>query len=175
MPKKPFMKKYFIILILFFFINSFGQNECTAIIDWQYIGDIEIFEKPNGKIITTVKNDSINEDFLHLTINNQTEEYFYVTISLAINYNEIIGWIKKAEYIGAYKKHEVINMKLILYSENKISNENKIEIENWNPTLLTFEKYSENMVLVSLNQNGKKITGWIEKNELCANSYTTCN
>jgi hypothetical protein len=66
-------------------------------------------------------------------------------------------------------------MKLILYSENKISNENKIEIENWNPTLLTFEKYSENMVLVSLKQNGNKITGWIEKNELCANAYTTCN
>jgi hypothetical protein len=161
--------------MFFSFLNVYSQDKYPAIIDWKYLGIVNIYDNPDGKIIYELKNDSINEDYLHLDILAQNDAYFYVSISLTINKNVKIGWIKKADYIGAYIKHEKFPMDLIIYKDKKISDNNKIVIKGWTPTLVTIEKYAEKWMFISIKHDGKTIKGWIEINELCANSYSTCS
>ncbi len=168
--------RLFITILTFFFSSSvYSQSKCTAIIDWKYLKMVDIYDKPVGKIISQMQNDSINEEYLHLSIIEQTESYFHVSIDSTVERDASTGWIRKADYIGAYKKHETFPMDLILYKDKKISKKNKILIANWMPTLLTIEKCFDDWAFVSFKQNGKLFKGWIEVNELCANAYTYCN
>lgn len=169
------MKKLLAVFTLFFFSTTYCQDKCRAIIDWKFLDVVDIYDKPDGKLIHQMKNDSANEDYLHLIILKQTESYFFVSIVTEIKKEERKGWIKKASYIGAYKKHEKFPMDLTLYKDEKESDKDKIVITNWRPTLLTIEKCGDKWSLVSLKQNGHTFKGWIQADELCVNSYTYCN
>lgn len=103
------------------------------------------------------------------------DSYFFVSITMTIKKDSITAWIKKASYIGAYKRHEEFPMDLILYKNKNVSDEDKIIIINWTPILLTIEKYSNEWAYISLTQNDILYKGWIQSDELCANSYTYCN
>jgi hypothetical protein len=171
------MKKPILLTLLFSLsgLNTYCQNKCSAIIDWKYVEPIIIYDKPDGIVIHSMKNDTANEDFLKLEILEQTESFFHVAITNTIKKDSAIGWIKKGQYIGAYKKHEKFPMELTLYKDKIISDLNRIVITNWTPTLLTIENSSVNWVFVLLKQNEHIIKGWIQQDELCANSYTYCN
>ena len=122
-----------------------------------------------------MKNDSINEDFLHLDIFDCTDTHFNVSIRMTIKKDSATGWIKKADYIGAFKKHEKFPMDLILYTDRKVLDSNKLTIKNWMPGLLTIENFEGKWIFISLKQNGQLYKGWIKENELCANAYSTCS
>ena len=168
------MKKLLSLIIIILSLDTvYCQDKCPAVIEWHYIKPINIYDKPDGKIIHQMKNDTTNEDLLHLDILKQNNTHFYVSINLVKD--SATGWIKKADYIGAYKRHEEFPMDLTLYKDKKISDANKITIKNWTPTMLTIEMYADKWVFVSLKQKGMAYSGWIQANELCANSYTYCN
>ena len=169
------MKALLTIIILVSFSTVYSQTNCLAIIDLKYPGPVDIYDNPEGEIIYRMKNDSINEDFLQLSILDQTDNYFYVSISTTIKKDQVTGWIRKAAYIGAYKRHEKFPMDLILYKDKKVSDAEKMVISNWTPMLLTIDSCDGGWVLVLLKQNGEIFRGWIEENELCANFYTYCN
>ena len=140
-----------------------------------YNGVVKVFRKPNGLVITQMQNDSANEDFLSINILEETRKFFHVSISFAIKGNAQIGWIKKANYIGAYYRQEKFPMDLVLYKTPDAIEKNEVVIINWTPTLLSFCECRGNWILVSLTSNGKTYRGWIEEKNLCANAYTTCN
>ena len=169
------MKKILIILTIFTFTTAHSQVKCRAIIDWKYLGTIDIYTRPNDKIIFQVKNDSLNEDFLLLDILDQTETYFFVSISLNSEQNKKVGWIKKADYIGVYVKHEEFPMDLTIYKDKKESDIDKTVIKKWTSKLLTIELCSDNWTYVLVKHNGQIYKGWIKTDKLCANSYTYCN
>lgn len=169
------MKTLFTLFGLLSFSTIYCQDKCSAIIDWKYLKTINIYDKPDGKVTQLMKNDSINEDFLHLDILNQTETYFFVSISRSIKSDSATGWIKKGEYIGAYKKHEKFPMDLVLYKDKNLSEIDRIVIANWQPEILTIETCSGEWTFISLKQNGKTFKGWILTDELCANTYSYCN
>lgn len=156
-------------------LTGYSQQTCPAIIDWKYLKTVSIYNEPDGKVFKQMKNDSTNEDYLHLIILKQTDTHFYISIHKTITKDSTTGWIKKADYVGAYKRREEFPMDLILYANNKVSEADKIIITNWTPTLLTIAKYADKWVYVTLKQNGKIFMGWIQADELCANSYTYCN
>ena len=157
------------------FISLYCQEKCSAIIDWKYLETIDIYDHPNGTIIHQMKNDSINEDFLHLDIFDFTDTHFNVSIRMTIKKDSATGWIKKADYIGAFKRHEKFPMDLTLYTDKKVLESNKFIVKNWTPGLLTIENYEGDWIFISLTQNGKIYKGWIQENELCANAYSTCS
>ena len=164
-----------ICLILIRITDGYGQSSYSAIIDWKFVDTVFIYDKPGGQVIDKMKNDSINEDFLHLILLDQTEDYFYVNIELIIQSHKSKGWIKKTDYIGAYKKHEQFIMDLVIYRLKKEDEENMIKIKDWNPGFITVEGFSEDWNFVSISHNDEKIRGWIQSSELCANAYTYCN
>jgi hypothetical protein len=139
---------------------------------WKYLGPVHIYDKPDGRIIAQIENDSMNEDFLHLEIVDQTDSYFLADIASLTKKQK--GWIRKAEYIGAFIRHEEYPMDLELTTDKQVPTD-KIVISNWTPGLLTIEKYADKWAFVSTKQNGQTYKGWIEIAKLCANAYTTCN
>lgn len=167
------MKVPFTLLFILCLSAVHGQDMCPAVIDWKYNGAVDIYDAPGGSIIAQMKNDSINEDYLHLQIVGQTETYFMVSISSMHEARE--GWIRKADYIGTYVRNENQPMNLELFRSRKASESEKIMVSNWSPALLTIEKCADKWAFVSTKHKGKSYKGWVEIDKLCANSYTTCN
>lgn len=169
------MKVILFVVYIFISTHSIGQDTCHAVIDWHYLGEISVYETPRGKKICSMENDSVNEDFLHLTILDQKDSFFYVHISKTVKKESKVGWIKKADFIGTYKRNCNLGMDLILFSQRNDKEKNKVVIKNWRPKLLTIEKYVDKWVYVKVKHQNVIIKGWIEMKELCANSYSYCN
>ena len=102
------MKKY---LILGFFLltcpNLFAQTDCncSGLINWEYEGQVYIFNSPNGKVIDSISNDSANEDFLTVSIHDQIDGFFKATVGRTYSDISKSGWIKKADYLGIYARN----------------------------------------------------------------------
>jgi hypothetical protein len=168
-------KTFIYILTVFSILTTYGQQNCTAIIDVQYFKSIDIYDKPFGKTIHQMSNDSANEDFINIKILSEKSSFFYVFINKNEKKDSSTGWIKKADYVGAFKRNETNPMELILYKKKNASDRDKISIKSWTPSFLTIEKCVGNWTFVSLRRSGEIIKGWIQSNELCANAYTYCN
>lgn len=169
------MKAVLIVFAILVYTTGYCQNKCSAIVDVKYSGIVAIYDTVNGKIIDTARNDLATEDFLHMEILDETDTYFRVSISLNSKKENKPGWIKKADYIGAYIRHEKFPMHVILYRDKVVTELNKITINDWQPELLTIKKCSGPWTFVSLNKSGEQYEGWIETVNLCANAYTYCN
>jgi hypothetical protein len=169
------MKLLLTLFSFFLVFNGFTQSKYPAIINWKYNGIVNIYNKPNGIIKNQLQNDSTNENYLHLTIIDQTKNYFLVSIGFAMGNSFTEGWIKKEIYIGAYSKRESYPMDLVLLKSKKNIDKNKIIVKNWNPSLLTVERFNGKWAYVYVIHDNCKICGWIEVERLCANSYSTCS
>jgi hypothetical protein len=163
------------LLILLSFFTYSQNEELEAVIFWRYINKVEIFDKPNGVIIKTIQNDTINENLIDLTISKIEKGFFKVKIGLAMNDETFNGWIKSADYIGAHHRNEDYPMNLVLYSRPKKTEKNIILLTDWNPDFITILNYEKDWVYVSVNYKGERKKGWIQRNQICANSYSTCS
>ncbi len=162
------------LILLAIATRSWGQDKCSAIVDWRYLEPIGIYATPGGEVIAQLRNDSVAEDFIEMEILDESRDHLHVSITMSIARDVKTGWIKKAEYIGAYLRHEQTpRMNLSLFETP--SAKKPIVVKDWMPALLTIEECKGKWVRVSTTQNGQRIVGWIAKSELCANAYTTCN
>ena len=173
------MKKFAAILLLIHFsvIQSFGQNTCNCkgLIDWKFRGKVLVFDKPDGKIISSISNDSINEDYITLTISDVQNDFYKVTLSLSVSETSKSGWISKNNYIGTYARNYSDDISLKLYSQPDKKSEIESVVNMWIPELYTIVDCKGDWVKVKLIYKGKLYTGWLEKEMQCANPYTTCN
>jgi hypothetical protein len=130
---------------------------------------------PNGTLIETPQNNHENEDYLSLKIFSETNDFFYVEMLSDRSNNTYTGWIKKSNYIGAFSKNEQEIQNITLYTEPSQENSNRIALDNWKSEFITIEKVEGIWRFISLNHNGKRVSGWIEARLLCANNYSTCS
>lgn len=153
---------------------SWAQEKCEAFIDWQYVQPVDVYSAPGGKIIGQIRNDTVAEDLIGLEILDSRKSFVRVKATMLVSGKTQTGWIKKADYIGAYYREErTPTMDLTLFTDP--STKNPIVIQSWTPGVLAIEKCKGEWVLVSTACDGKKIVGWIRSIDLCANPYTTCN
>lgn len=108
-------------------------------------------------------------------INVIKKDFFRVQIGLEKNEEKFYGWIESDSYVGAYHRIERFPMDLVIFSQPKKNEENKILLKNWNPGFITILDFKKDWVLIVVNYNGERKKGWIQKNKLCANSYSTCS
>lgn len=165
------------LLFVFLFASSlccYGQKGCEAIIDWQYVDTVNVYDKPKGVTIAKMNNDTAKEDFLFLTISDETKTYFKVSIRYA-EANEVHdGWVKKASYIGAYSRQYERNDLTLHEKPNTSSPE--VTVKDWDhEPLLTFLTCQGEWILVKVKYRGRTYHGWIASYDLCPNPYTTCN
>ncbi|CAL2088275.1 hypothetical protein [Tenacibaculum sp. 190524A05c] len=170
--------KYTIIFqfLLIFSLSGCKQIQpCDAVVYWKHEGLIKIYNKPNGKELTSLQNDLQNENFLNLKIKEVTNDFFLVEISLTINGTKQVGWIKKNSYIGAFMKGEKEYMDLTLYNSPKDELSEIKKIKNWKAGFVTIEDFQSKWTKVAISYKGKRVSGWIQSNKLCPNNYSTCN
>jgi hypothetical protein len=155
--------------------NGVVVKSYKAVINWKYLNEIVVFDEPKGQSIKTVKNDSLNEDYLSVIINEESEFFFRVKIYLEINGDTTSGWIEKKDYVGAIMKKEKFPMNVTLYSKPKECGNNLIDLKDWNPSFVTIDKCDGDWVLITIPYKGERKSGWIKYDRLCANNYSTCS
>jgi hypothetical protein len=59
-----------------------AKCNCGAIVDVNFKGKIVVYDKPNGRAIKTFRQKFKKEDYLVLTINRDSSEYFHVVFPM---------------------------------------------------------------------------------------------
>jgi SH3-like domain-containing protein len=145
---------------------------CDVLIDTEYKGDIELYDKPNGTVIKIMKHNFKDEDLLIATLEQDSSDYFLAHVRYAISGNDSRGWLKKSEHIGVYGRN--YDTSLILYASPGETSKVNATI-SWDPQLYKVERCSGKWLLVSLRFGNKKKKGWLSPEMQCANPYSTCN
>jgi hypothetical protein len=89
--------------LMTFLISIFGSAQslknkkckCSILVDINFKGIINLFDRPNGKTYKKLKHDFQNEDYLLLNINGKNDSMFYVIANYSINGIIGKGWIKR--------------------------------------------------------------------------------
>ena len=170
-----------IILIIYFLIatNIGAQTlkteklDCVVLLDINYKGEVNLYDS-KGKIMTKLKHNLAEEDYITFKIIGKNDSMFYVEASYSIKGFIEKGWIKKNNSkIGIFSR--AYNSELNLYEKPKETSKIKSSIKEYTPQLLHIKDCQDNWLLISDTISAKKITGWISPNMQCANAYSTCN
>jgi hypothetical protein len=170
-------KIIYILIYIFLGINIFGQSRCNcqAMVDWQYQGQVYIYDKVDGIIIDSISNDSLNEDFVVMSISDFQKGFFHVRLQHTIKEISKCGWIKANKYIGTYARNYEDDIILNLYVDPEKNSKVETNVSRWIPELYEITDCKGNWLKVRLNYVDKSYSGWLEKEMQCANPYTTCN
>jgi hypothetical protein len=171
---RNFLLTFSLIIIV---ISAIGQNKCNceALIDYEFIGQVYLFDKPNGQVIDSIANNLANEDFLFITITDSDKDYFKVILQLSMSEVQKTGWIKKKNYIGIYARNYSDDTILKLYSQPDKNSKTESTVKKWIPELYLILDCKGDWLKVKLTYKHTTYSGWLEKEMQCANSYTTCN
>lgn len=173
------MKKYLIFIFFFSLVAKLnGQTKCNckALIDNLFMGEVSLFDKPNGKLIKKLSHNAYKEDYLVVTIIDESSDYFKVKIKYSLeSKKEFKGWMKKVDHIGIYTRNYEPNEKLNLYSEPNSKSKIKSEVIGWSNKPYAIQKCDGKWVYIKFEQEGIVKEGWLEPEKQCANPYTTCN
>ena len=166
----------FLLFIFYFISQNFGQNKCNceAFIDWQYTAKIPIFDKPNGIVLDSISNDSINEDFIMMIIIESQNDYFKAIFQFEISDYYLEGWVRKSDYIGVYGRNYSGDV-FYLYSEPNNNSKIASVVDTWIPETYTIVECNDDWAEVRMIYKNKVYNGWMEKKMRCPNPYTTCN
>ena len=166
---------FFLIMSLLLVGQSNIKNDCCALIDPNYKGDVVIYDNPNGNIVKILRH-SISEEgeyYLALSIFNDSLGFFYVAIGLlSSDKKEIKGWIKKINYIGTYTRN--YSSTLNLYDSPSLKSKKRSTIPGGEDCFAIIDSCYKKWVLVRIKNKGKIKKGWIEPDMQCCNPYTNC-
>jgi hypothetical protein len=152
-------------------VNPWDTTSVSIFLDCEYWGEIHIYGQPNGRIIETVKNDSISEDNVMFRLLKKTNDMFYVTAYWALS-NEIIGrgWIPINNHLGIFSS---TYDSLTIY---KKPNKSRILMKDeYNANMYEVVDFQGRWLKIRIRKKGKVYEGWIPPEEQCNNVYSTCS
>ena len=127
-----------------------NTNYVSVFLDIDFSGKIQIFDKPEGRVM------------------------FYITAYSSLD-NTLItkGWIYKNNHIGIYSS--TYNRNFILYKIPYNEKEIIAIDKKYNPNIYEVIDFEGKWLKIKAKINGKKYVGWIPPEEQCCNVYSTCN
>ena len=146
----------------------------SVFLDIDFSGEIQVFDKPKGKVIKMLRNNMNEEEFIMFDLLEKKDNMFYVLAYSSLN-NTLItkGWIYKNNHLGIYSS--TYNRDFILYKRPH----NKREIiaidEVYNPNMYVVIDFDGKWLKIKTKVKGDKYAGWISPDEQCSNVYSTCN
>ncbi len=153
-------------------IESQTCNAC-AFLDINFFGEKLLYNTPNGKVISKLHNDTINNSFVMFTILNTNDSMFYVEAYQEDGSSNIKGWINK-ENVCVYSN--LYNIPVLLYSKPDTTSEINNKIDGKGSTIYYYViDCKENWLKVKCFFNGKKYKGWLPPNRQCCLVFTTCS
>jgi len=151
-------------------------NFVSVFLNIDYKGSIDVFDKPNGKIIKSLKNDFEGEDFVMFDLLHKNDSMFFV-ISYYSTSDSIIakGWIHKSKYISIYTRaNDAVNRPLILYKYPNNTSQIVAKDMEYNIDMYEVIDFEGRWLKIKAKINGKIYEGWIPPEMQCSNVYTTC-
>lgn len=174
--------KHSLIIVALFLVclDNYSQKSYffagCMFLDIEYKGTVHIYDRPGGKIITTLKNDIDNENFVKFNIFQDNDSMFQVSAFYSLNEDSIIttGWIKKFDKLCTFSREykDLILYKYPYSEKYKIIIPEKIaySVDMW----IVTDSQGE-WVKVKATVDGKKYEGWLSPEMQCCNVYTTCS
>lgn len=158
-------------------MSGFAQSkcDCEALIDFNFNGQVYIYDRPSGVIVDSISNDYTVEDFLVMKITGTKCDFFHAEINRKIADMSKTGWIKKNEYIGTYARNYTDGETMTLYSKPTKNSPGKSLVTNWIPDLYVVDDCKKNWLHVKMKHEDKKYIGWLEPDMQCPDPYSSCN
>lgn len=169
-----------ILVIVFFLVATVLTAHAVdgyldVVINPEYKGAVTLYDKPNGKIVASVKHDFEDEDFLFFTVSDQTSDFFYGTLEYAISGKKVKGWAKKGKHIGLYVRNYEARKPLELYSGTSAGSKVSATVPVWDNQFYQVTAFDKKWAYVNVTYKGQVKQGWLSPDMQCANAYTTCN
>ena len=155
--------------------NNSLNNSCIFL-DIDYTGAVNIYDKPGGKTIQSLKHDMEDENFLMFTILQKNDSMFLVNAYYSIpqfDSTSVTGWIKKNNKLEIYSR--AYNEPLILYTYPDKNKGVKTILKEYYPDMWIVTDCHKNWLKVKAMIEGKLYEGWISPEMQCCNVYTTCS
>lgn len=151
-----------------------NTNYVSVFLDIDFSGKVQIFDKPKGTVIKTLKNNINEEDFIMFDLLEKNDSMFYITAYSSLDNTFITkGWIYKNNHIGIYSS--TYNRNFILYKMPYNEKEIIAIDKEYNPNMYEVIDFESRWLKIKAKINGKKYKGWIPPEEQCSNVYSTCN
>jgi hypothetical protein len=155
-------------------VEDIDTNFVLAFLNIDFKGNINVYEKPNGKILQKIKNYMFNEDdIIIFKVIEQNDTMFYVTAYYNYEKDSINGWIKKNDNIGIYSKAYDQPLKLYVQPDEKSKVLNVMH--DYCPDMFIVTEIKNKWVRVKIKYNNKIYQGWMPPDMQCANPYSTCS
>lgn len=149
------------------------QCNCALLVNPEYFGKVVLYKHPGGAVVKSVKNDSLKEDYLSVSVNSDSSGYFLATLKYEMSGKSYTGWIKKEKYLGTYSRNYNPKAKLPLYTD--ADKKSKVTYVKSEVIFCPVTRCNNKWVYTTLRVNGKEVSGWLAPDMQCANAYTTCN
>ena len=152
------------------------ENVATVLLDVDFMGEIYVYDKPDGKIIKTLKNNIEETNFVMLDLLQKNDSMFYVIAYNSLEEDTITrGWIMKSHHLGIYSRMYTPEIDpLILYENPNDSLQIVVKDTVYNPEVYEVIDFEGKWLKVKTKINGKNYEGWLSPEMQCANPYTNC-
>ncbi|WP_266204389.1 hypothetical protein [Pontibacter kalidii] len=171
--------KQFLIIVLFLIstvsIAHAVEGNLEVIINPAYKGSITIYDKPNGRIVASVKHDFEEEDYLTFSVSNQTADFFYGTLEYSISGKKFKGWVKKGKHIGTYARNYEPRKPIKLMSGASVNSKVSTTVPEQPNLFYQVTAFDKKWAYVNVLYKGQVKQGWLSPEMQCSNPYTTCN
>ena len=153
------------------------ENVATVFLDIDFTGEIYVYDKPDGKIIKTLKNNIEETNFVMLDLLQKNDSMFYVIAYNSLEEDTITrGWIMKSHYLGIYSRMYTPEIDpLILYETPNDSLQIVVKDTVYNPEVYEVIDFEGKWLKVKTKINGKNYEGWLSPEMQCSNVYSTCS
>ena len=153
------------------------ENVATVFLDIDFTGEIYVYDKPDGKIIKTLKNNIEETNFVMLDLLQKNDSMFYVIAYNSLEEDTITrGWIMKSHHLGIYSRMYTPEIDpLILYETPNDTLQIVVKDTVYNPEVYEVIDFEGKWLKVKTKINGKNYEGWLSPEMQCSNVYSTCS
>jgi hypothetical protein len=135
---------------------------------------IDLFDRPGGKVMKTLRQNVSGEDFLLFELQDQNDSMFYVKASYAIRGLIDSGWIRKDRHIGI-RARNYQGQPLPMFKGPDESSGVRIYYPGYTSRLYQVTDFSGNWLKVKITFRKKTYSGWLAPEMQCSNVYTSCD
>lgn len=146
----------------------------SVFLDIDFSDEIQIFDKPKGKVIKMLKNNINEQDFIMFGLLEKNDSMFCVVAYSSLDKTFITkGWIYKNNHLGIYSS--TYSRNFILYKTPHNKREIMAIDKEYNPNMYEVIDFEGKWLKIKTKIKGEKYEGWIPPDEQCSNVYSTCN
>lgn len=153
------------------------KNVATIFLDIDFTEAINLYDKPDGKVIATLKNNIEEENFVLFSLLQKNDSMFYVVAYHSLEENTIAkGWVFRNCHLGIYSRIYNPEVRpLILYKTPNDTLQIVAKNTEYNPDMYEVVDFEGTWLKVKIQINKNVYQGWIPPEMQCSNVYSTCS